>query len=163
MSGVREAWKGLGPERERFMSERLPPHGGRRVTWKMLLRFLGGYTEPRWWRDRRPQPLKSRCTVQHLRTLLRREAVTRLRMQGRSYRQIGRELGISQVAAWKLWQQTEEDVAELVSAEREGQRLLAEACRQMEQGDPEPFRELFEAVAKRFGVGVAKRYGTINQ
>ena len=157
MRGACEPWKGLEPEKDRFMSDS-PTSGRRRVTWKMLLRFLGGYTEPRWWRDRRPQPLKSRCTVQHFRTQLRREAVTRLRMEGKSFREIGRELGISQVAAWKLWQQAVEDEIEQVFAEREGQRCLVEACRKMEEGDPEPFRFLFMKASRRFGVRVTARF-----
>jgi hypothetical protein len=151
MKGVCDPWQGLEPEKARFMSD-LPTPSRRRVTWKMVMRFLGGYTEPRWRRDRLPQPLKSRCAVQHFRTHLRREAVTRLRMEGKSFRQIGRELGISQVAAWKLWQQTVEDVIEQVCAEREGQRLLVEACRQIELGEDAPFRSLQRRVVERFGL-----------
>jgi hypothetical protein len=95
------SWIGLKLEQDRFMVAE-PERRQRRVTWKMILRLLGGYVEPHWWRDRRPQPLRSRMVVFHLRTHLRREAVARLRMEGMSFRQIGRELGISQVAAWKL-------------------------------------------------------------
>ena len=72
------------------------------MTWTILLRLLGGYTEPRWIRGRLPQPLRSRCAVRHFRIQLRLVAGARLRMKGRSFREIGRELGISQVAAWKL-------------------------------------------------------------
>lgn len=94
MKGVCDGWKGLEPEMDRLMSDS-PPPSRRLVTWRMLLRFLGGYTEPRWARDRRPQPLRSRCVVQHFRTQLRRVAVTRLRMEGKSFREIGHVLGIS--------------------------------------------------------------------
>lgn len=157
MKGVCDPWKGLEPEKDRFMSDFAPP-SRRWVTWTVLLRFLGGYTEPRWARDRRPQPLRSRCVVQHFRTQLRRVAVTRLRMKGKSFREIGRELGISQVAAWKLWQQTFEDVVEQACAEEEGRLLLIEAFRKKEEGDPAPFRVLFKKLTGRFGVRVTVRF-----
>ena len=96
--------------------------------------------------------------VQHFRIQLRRVAVTRLRMKGKSFREIGRELGISQVAAWKLWQQTFEDVVEKACAEQEGRLLLIEACRKRDEGEPEPFRVLFKKVTGRFGVRVAVRF-----
>jgi hypothetical protein len=157
MKGACDSWQGLAPEKTRFMTGS-PVRAERRVTWKMLLRFLGGYTEPRWWRDHRPQPLRSRVVVQHFRTHLRREAVTRLRIEGASFRAIGRELGISQVAAWKLWQQTVEDAIEQNLAEREGQRILAEACRRLGHGEPDPFRFLFRLTAGRFGTRVATKF-----
>lgn len=157
MKGVCDQWQGLEPEKDRFMIDS-PTSGRRRVTWKMLLRFLGGYTEPRWWKDRRPQPLKSRSTVQHFRTLLRREAVTRLRMEGKSFREIGRELGISQVAAWKLWQQTVEDEIEKVGSELEGRRILADAWRRKLEGEFEPYQVLFGAVVRRYGKAAASRF-----
>ncbi len=157
MKGACDSWRGLAPEKSHFMTGSLA-RAERCVTWKMLLRFLGGYTEPRWWRDHRPQPLRSRVVVQHFRTHLRREAVTRLRIEGASFRAIGRELGISQVAAWKLWQQTVEDVIEQRLAEVEGQRILAEACRGRELAKPDPFRSLVRLTAGRFGTWVATRF-----
>lgn len=84
--------------------------------------------------------------------------VHRLRMEGKSFREIGRGIGVSQVAAWKLWQQTVEDVADQVFAEQEGLRLLIEACRKRDAGDPEPLRRLFQKVSGRFGVRVAARF-----
>lgn len=134
-----------------------PARVERRVTWKMRLRFLGGYVEPRWWRDHRPQPLRSRVVVQHFRTHLRREAVSRLRMEGGWFRAIGRELGISQVAAWKLWQQTVEDAIEQHLAEREGQRILSEAGRRMAKGDTAPFNELCSRATRQFGIRATTR------
>jgi len=88
----------------------------------MLLRLLGGYTEPRWWRD------------------------------GRSCREIGGELGISRVSAWKLWQPTEENVIQQACAEREGRRLFIQDCRQMELGEGSPFRLLQRRAVERFGI-----------
>jgi hypothetical protein len=69
---------------------------------------------------------------------------TRLRMKARSFREIGRDLGISQIAAWKLWQQTFEDMVEQGDAEQEGRLLLIEAYRKWDEGDPEPFRMIFK-------------------
>lgn len=85
---------------------------------------LGGYQGPRWFKDRRKQPLRSRRSAQRLITHLRREAVVRLRLQNHSFRQIGQELGISQVAAWKLWRQVIDDLGERATAKRAGLRLL---------------------------------------
>jgi hypothetical protein len=149
-------WRGLDPEMERWM----PPTTGRRVaavTHRALVMALGGYQGPRWISDHRPQPLRSRSTVQHFRTLLRREAVSRLRMKGESFRAIGRELGISQVAVWKLWKQTMDDLIDQSHAERKGRRLLAEAYRRMQEGDAEHFRVLFRCAVRRFGVRAATR------
>jgi hypothetical protein len=79
-------------------------------------------------------------------------------MKGKSFREIGRELGISQVAAWKLWQQITEDVIKQVYAEREGQRLLVEACRQMELGDGAPFLSIRKRAVEHFGLRLVRRF-----
>jgi len=124
----------------------------------MMLRLIGGYSEPRWWRDRRPQPLRSRRSVEHFRTLLRRVAVTRLRLEGCSFRQIGRELDVSQVAAWKLWQQVVEDVSAQVQAEHRGVRNLEFAAQQKETGNDAEMEKLRSQVRQHFGIRVANRF-----
>jgi hypothetical protein len=80
-----------------------------------------------------------------------------LRVEGKSFREIGRELGISQVAAWKLWQQTMEDVIEQACAEREGLRRLAEAWQQLDVGDEAPIRRLRADAARVYGIRVTQR------
>ena len=114
----------LQPEIDRLV------RSGRRNDSGMLDQFamkLGGYEGPRWRIDRRKQPLRSRRGHQRVLTHLRREAVIRLRMEGHSFRQIGRELGVSQVAAWKLWRQVVEDLGERAKAERIGWGMLQAA------------------------------------
>jgi hypothetical protein len=157
MSAGGISWRGLAPEQERFMAV-TPSRREKRVTWTMVLRLIGGYVEPRWSRDRRPQPLRSRMGVRHMRTMLRREAVARLRMEGKSFRQIGRELGVSQVAAWKLWQQLVEDEIEKVFAERHGERLLAEAWEQVESGRATELNRLRDLVSAHLGPRTAARF-----
>ncbi len=145
-----KSWRGLEPEMERFM---VP--GGRmktRITMEVVVRFLGGYHGPFWRIDRRPQPLRGRRSVQRLRTALRRDAVARLKMEGMSFRQIGKELGISQVAAWKLWGQVLRDLIEVTHAERVGWSRLAEAQKQEVAGNPEPLLILLDEATHRFGV-----------
>ena len=97
-------------------------------------------------------------SVQHFRTMLRREAVVRLRMEGKSFRQIGRELGISQVAAWKLWHQVVEDEIEKVFTERGGRQLLQEAFAMDQAGTPVELNQLRQLVIARFGSRVAARF-----
>jgi hypothetical protein len=149
---------------ERFEARAGPLHDGRisptRAAGDMDdgVEIARGYFEPVWWRDRRPQPLRSRMTTCHFRTLLRREAVARLRMKGRSFRQIGRELGVSQVAARKLWNQIVEDVIARVSAERRGEQILGAACQQRDAVSGEQLRRIWEIVGSRFGPRVANRF-----
>ena len=107
--------------------DRLVQRGGRRIESGALNQAamkLGGYEGPRWRIDRRKQPLRSRRGHQRVLTHLRREAVIRLRLAGHSFRQIGRELGVSQVSAWKLWRQVVEDLGERAKAERIGWGML---------------------------------------
>lgn len=145
-----DRWRGLQPEMERFMQ----PHGRKktRITMEVVVRFRGGYRGPVWRIDRRSQPLRNRRTVERLRTLLRRDAVTRVKIGGKSFRQIGKELGISQVAAWKLWHQVLRDVIEIGCAERAGWARLAEAQRKEEAGNPEPLLLLLNEATLTFGV-----------
>ncbi|RYD67799.1 MAG: hypothetical protein EOP83_02015 [Verrucomicrobiaceae bacterium] len=97
-------------------------------------------------------------SIQHFRTMLRREAVVRLRMDGKSFRKIGRELGISQVAAWKLWHQVVGDEIEKVFAERGGRQLLQEAFDLDQSGTSLELSNLRQLVIARFGSRVAARF-----
>lgn len=151
MTGGSDKWLALEPEFDRIM--KADPGGpGSLVTMVVLVRFLGGYDGPRWWVDRRPQPLRSRRVVQHTWTILRRNTVTRLKMSGKSYRAIGRELGVSHVAAWKLWQQMVDDLCEQAIAERVGWERLRGACALMDAGDSTEVRVMWKQAARRFGV-----------
>lgn len=114
-------WQSLKPELDKIGSKapRLPESDMDQITLK-----LGGYHGPRWLKDRRKQPLRSRRSAQRFMSHLRRESVIRLRLQNQSFRQIGRELGISQVAVWKLWRQVVTDLGERTAARRAGLRIL---------------------------------------
>jgi DNA-binding CsgD family transcriptional regulator len=118
----------------------------------VLVRFLGGYDHPVWWIDRRPQPLRSRRVVQRVWTILRRNIVTRLKVSGKSYRAIGRELGVSHVAAWKLWHQVVDDHCAQALAESAGWKRLRDARTCLDVGDSSEFRILWSEAARRFGV-----------
>ena len=157
MRAACQFWKGLEHEKSRF-SDDIPRSSRHFVTWRVLLCFLGGYIEPRWWRDRRPQPLRSRCVVQRFRTLLRREAVIRLRLEGRSFREIGQELGISHVAVWKLWQQTQDDQIQQCESEILGQAIWSHAQSDAARGNIAAKTEIFDRVAGTFGVRIARRF-----
>ena len=151
------SWRGLAPEQERFMAVTTGPRE-KRVTWTMVLRLIGGYVEPWWLRDRRPQPLRSRRSVEHFRALLRRAAVTRLRLEGRSFRQIGRELGISQVAAWKLWHQVVADTVAQAQAEHKGALEFACAVQEQEVGNGAEMELFRSRVQLRVGMRVTRRF-----
>lgn len=114
-------WECLQPELDKIGSKppRRPDSDMDRIALK-----LGGYHGPRWLKDRRKQPLRSRRSGQRILTHLRRDAVVRLRLQELSFRQIGQELGISQVAAWKLWRQVVTDLGERAVARRIGWQIL---------------------------------------
>lgn len=114
-------WECLRPELDKIGCK--PPRRADSDLDQIALK-LGGYQGPRWLKDRRKQPLRSRRSGQRLITHLRREAVVRLRLQDQSFRQIGRELGISQVAAWKLWRQVVTDLGERAVATRIGWQIL---------------------------------------
>jgi DNA-binding CsgD family transcriptional regulator len=114
-------WESLKPELDMIGSK---PSRRPESDLDQLALKLGGYHGPRWLKDRRKQPLRSRRSAQRLITHLRREAVIRLRLQNQSFRQIGRELGISQVAAWKLWRQVVTDLGERAVARRIGWQIL---------------------------------------
>jgi len=150
------AMQALMPETEQLA---ISAGGGSRAPLSMaaLAAYIGGYRGPHWRIDRRPQPLRGRRSAERVKTLLRRRAVARLRMGGLSFRKIGRELGISQVAVWKLWKQTMDDMIAWSRAERQGRRLLAEAYGWMQQGDAEHFRALFQVAVRGFGVRAATR------
>ena len=154
MSGNRMSWKGLEPRAGPLHDGQFSPA---RAAGGMDdgVELLGGYVDPSWCRDRRPQPLRGRMTTCHFRTLLRRAAVARLRMEGRSLRQIGRELGVSQVAAWKLWHQMVEDVIARVSAERRGEHLLRAACQREDLDNGDQLRGIREIVRLRLGSRIA--------
>ena len=121
------------------------------LTMAAVAALLGGYRGPHWSIDRRPQPLRGRKSADRVRTLLRRRAVTRLRMEGLSFRRIGRELGISQVAAWKLWRQVMRDVIEVGQAERLGWARLHEAKLRQDAGDGLAALLLLEEAVLGFG------------
>lgn len=125
-------WECLRPELEQIGSKTQRPTDS---DLDQIALKLGGYQGPRWLKDRRKQPLRSRRSAERLITFLRREAVVRLRLQNQSFRQIGKELGISQVAAWKLWQQVLTDLGERAIARRLGYRLIQ--SRQLEAIDSE--------------------------
>lgn len=116
-------WEALKPELDKIGSK-LPRQPEPDLD--QLALKLGGYHGPRWLKDRRKQPLRSRRSAQRVLTHLRRDAVVRLRLQNNSFRQIGQELGISQVAAWKLWRQVVTDLGERAAAKRIGWQILRE-------------------------------------
>jgi len=118
-----QQWESLKPELDKIGCK--PPRRPESNLDQIALK-LGGYQGPRWLKDRRKQPLRSRRSAQRVLTQLRRDAVVRLRLQERSFRQIGQELGISQVAAWKLWRQVLTDVGERSAARRIGWKLILE-------------------------------------
>lgn len=124
---------------------------------KIIFRVLGGYDGPRWRIDRRPQPLRSRRTSQRFRTLLRREAVIRLKLEGKSFREIGRELRVSHVAAWKLWGQIVTDIIEQVRAEHSGAVALREAHERALGGDDQALWGIHVIAAAGVGVQATRR------
>lgn len=151
MTRSKNEWQGL--ETELALWTR--PQMGRQndsVSMDATIRFLGGYDGPRWIKDRRPQPLRSRRMVQHIRTIIRRAAVTRLKLNDTSYRTFGRELGISHVAAWKLWQQMVNNVCARALAESVRWKRLSGACALLDAGDSSEFRVMWKQAAHRFGV-----------
>lgn len=83
----------------------------------------------------RPKPLRDKRTLQRYITSLRRWAVLKLWGHGMSFRQIGRRLGISRVAAWKLWWQVYNDQCEYGRAIQLGSEVLDRAQEEAEQGD----------------------------
>ncbi len=116
-------WESLKPELDKIGSKAsMRPESDL----DQLALKLGGYHGPRWLKDRRKQPLRSRRSAQRLITHLRREVVIRLRLQSQSFRHIGRELGISQVAAWRLRRQVVADLGERATASRIGWQILRE-------------------------------------
>lgn len=141
--------------------------GGPRAPLSMaaVAAYLGGYRGPHWRIDRRSQPLRGRRSAERVRTLLRRKAVTRLRMEGLSFRGIGRELGISQVAAWKLWHQVLRDVTEVGRAERAGWERLALARQQQDAGDDLPtvllLMEASDGLGRRAMAALLKAKGPV--
>lgn len=157
MRAMHGRWAGLEPEVGRFMEFDAGDLGHRVAPWRNMLRFIGGYECPRWTEDRRRQPLKSRKSMQHFETTLRRVAVRRLRLEGWSFRRIGRELGISQVAAWKFWKQWQEDEITRIQAELDGTEQLLVALEHLDAGDPLPLGELTERVSAQFGRRAATR------
>jgi hypothetical protein len=78
-------------------------------------------------------------------------AVTRLKVSGKSYRAIGRELGVSHVAVWKLWQQMVDDLCAQAIAETVGWQRLHDAYACLNAGDATKFRVLWSQAAHRFG------------
>jgi len=79
-------------------------------------------------------------------------------MNEKPFREIGRELGISQVAAWKLWQQVMEDQVERGQAEVFGARLWQEIHQKADDGDFSALAAAFDRVARHFGIQIARRF-----
>lgn len=116
---------GLGPELEAFHAVVIRDRRRPETTEEWLAR-LGGYVGPPWLQDGRKRPLRVKWHVQtaKIRANMRRRAVTRMRLSGLTFREIGRELGISHVRARVFWAQVCADVLEQAKAEARGRAIL---------------------------------------
>lgn len=156
MNRATGSWKHLAYELELGRRQMKRPRK-RRLPMEALLGFWGGYDGPAWKIDRTPQPLKSRRVGRRFKTSLRRHAVRRLKLEGKSFREIGRMLEISHVAAWKLWNQVFDDFFAARDAEERGRKRVKEAFDLEDRGYPRAWEEMLAEAENRFGVRAVDR------